>query len=209
MDSAQHTADDGGRMDLWKVDDYQFEDLKFADQKAIALLGISDLIAAAVSYFFANTTALHTPIWGRPLTLAMVIVGNFCAFCATIFAIGVITPSCKLGAKGPSAWVRTAIDWVLFRKRGEDTSDGSLIQWAGIVAGYPEPGDSGAYLKKIRSLKQNDIDQQLANDIHRMARVAWEKYRCINIAVNWATGEFLSLLAGLTLAIVLKYSAAK
>jgi hypothetical protein len=173
--------------DLWEIQKYQFEDLKFADQKATALLGISDLIATVVNYFFINgRLTSDAPLlnlrleanlrdWILVFILLAVVVGNLCAILATLYAISAIRPRINLKAH-----------------------EIPLINWAGITI-KETPSEW------LQAFGKSRIDVQLATDIHRMAPIAGEKYGCIKKAVRWAKLEFIALLVGLTLAIILKH----
>ena len=189
MENEPQTLGKDWTRDLWEIEKYQFEELKFADQKAIALLGISDLIAAAVNYFFMNAKAdPDAPTWG------LLVIGNLCAICATVAAIGAINPRGKLNTRGLFGQNTTL-------SNNPDVRKISLIHLTRIAA-YPTPSE---YLAEFQGLSKGEIDDQLAIDIHRMAQVARDKYRWIIWAVGWATGEFIALLAGLTLAIILRH----
>jgi hypothetical protein len=179
-----------GRDHLWRIATCQFEDLKFADQKAIALLGISDLIAAvvaaAVGYFSGTGAPMPATIRVR-IALVVIGIGLVFAAIATSCAINAIRPRGKLGRKR-----RFGIS--LKKLRLQDNSDVPLTHLLRI-ASY---GNHGDYIAALCGVDGGDLDDELAKDIHRMAEIAFLKYGWIKWAVWCAWGEFLFFLAGIT-----------
>lgn len=187
-----------GRDDLWEIASRQFEDLKFADQKAIALLGIADLVAAVIAavmgYFSGNTKTASEPLWIQAVLLAIICVGVVCAALATYSAMNAIRPRGQVGAK--KLFAQT-----LEKLRQQNDIHAPLTHLV-TIASFQKWTD---YFTALRALDEDEIDRQLASDIHRMATVAFEKYRWISRAVRWAKIELLTFLFGIIALMVTRF----
>lgn len=151
------------RDELWKIQHCQFEDLKFADTKAGALLTLAIALAAFTTAYSQKASLPHSLLIAEYVSAAL----------AVICSILAIIPR--------GVW-------------GFPRNPGPLMHFTGIA------NHQGAqqYLEKVSGVG-TDLDVELANDIHRMARRAAVKYRyvwCAVILIALELACFLLLLPG-------------